>query len=329
MSDAEYFVEQCLRRSGVERLRPTGAGQWVSTCPFHADETPSFSMRAEDGMFVCYAAQCGVRGTLYRFLLNALGYTHGRAKEALENVGLWGDGNPFLLQEKDFLLPPFEERRKSAVNPSEKKKAPPERILGIYAFCPRYLLGRGFQKEILRAWEVGYDGSRECVTFPVRDAEGALVGITKRQTRPGVFYAYAHLGFRRGSVLYGAYRAPKDAILWVTEGPTDALACAQMGLPAGHYAVATLSSQVAGTQISLLAGYRGVVLAFDGDRAGQAARSRVGEALLPRMAPGAVRVARGYPQNCKDPADVLGLPAPERRAFLEQTEDYSLVRLTG
>jgi DNA primase len=48
------------------RLKPTGNGYAMTTCPFHVDKTPSLSVTLATGSFRCFG--CGTRGDLATLL---------------------------------------------------------------------------------------------------------------------------------------------------------------------------------------------------------------------------------------------------------------------
>lgn len=56
----------------------------------------------------------------------------------------------------------------------------PERVLGVFDYCPVSLLKAGFTKETLKKYDIGFDKERNRITFPIRDHHGHLVGISGR-----------------------------------------------------------------------------------------------------------------------------------------------------
>src|SRR3970040_1675489 len=55
---------------------------YVGLCPFHAENTPSFTVNEEKGIFHCFG--CGVGGNVFHFLMQ---YEHLTFPEAVERVG--------------------------------------------------------------------------------------------------------------------------------------------------------------------------------------------------------------------------------------------------
>jgi len=56
----------------------------------------------------------------------------------------------------------------------------PEELLGVFDWCPLFLLNAGFSKELLKEHDIGYDKTRDRITFPIRDIYGNLIGISGR-----------------------------------------------------------------------------------------------------------------------------------------------------
>ena len=52
--------------SRLERVRRTGPGRWVASCPAHADKTPSLTVRElQDGRILCHCfGGCGIEEVL-------------------------------------------------------------------------------------------------------------------------------------------------------------------------------------------------------------------------------------------------------------------------
>jgi hypothetical protein len=47
-------------------LKKSG-NRWIGRCPFHQEKTPSFSVRPEQGFYICFG--CGVKGDIFKFLM--------------------------------------------------------------------------------------------------------------------------------------------------------------------------------------------------------------------------------------------------------------------
>lgn len=311
-------VQRFMEMAGAGKIKPSG-DNLIGTCPFHNDTHRSFSMNVYTGQFCCFSESCGMQGGLLAFLIKGCGFSFEKAKDYADEWSTWEGKGTEAGWETEF--PSWEQRRRGG----ESQEPIPERLLGLYDFCPKYMTKkRGFFREVLQRWEIGYDFELDRVTFAVRDEHGNLIGFSKRATRSGVDPKYLHLGFKRSQVLYGEFFVPQTSReVWVTEGQIDALALWQMGIP---YPVSTMSAKVGQRQINRLARYSRVVLAFDDDEDGRSAARKVGDHLL-ENGHRHVYVARQF-GRFKDPGEILEKGTVRRiYRFTAAREPYDLVRL--
>jgi DNA primase len=311
-------LQKWLVESGARRIRLSPTGNFVSTCPFHEDNAPSFSIHGTTGLYHCFSQSCGAVGNAFTFVTRALGWTQAKA---VEELGAWDGDDADKTVELLSKFPDYADRFKSR-DDSVSETAISAHQLGAYNFCPRYLLNRGFDKAVLSAWEVGYDLTTGRVTIPVRAVDGLLVGISKRADEGTPGAKYVHLGFNKGSFLYGADQVSAGSEVWVGEGQLDAIALDQFGLPRG-FAVSTMGALVSDAQIKLLSVYKRVVLCFDNDLNGVTATLRVGNGLVQTTVE-EIFVADKFPDNVKDPADLLRATPQERHNFITQLTPYEL-----
>jgi DNA primase len=319
----EARIVKWLEQAGASRIRVNG-DEVVCSCPFHTVKSGvQFAMNWKTGLFVCYS--CGVTGNVIHFLMNALDWPFERAREAAEVFQ--SDGPVEALT-----WVPYDERHQREEDATVK-----ESTLGLYDFCPQYMLDRGFTKKTLRAWEVGYDYASKRVTIPVRNRKGQLVGVSKRATCKDES-PYLHLGFEKTRYVYGVHRA-RGKRVFVNEGQLNPMAHEQLFGRAE--AVATMGAYMPrkvkpGNHLqarTLARYYEDVVLAFDdldNDEAGRRATVRMGDALIEMVSPGHLWVARYYPRGCKDTADMLDGKVLDRHRhrFRDKLEQYDEVRLS-
>lgn len=321
--EASDPIWKWLAQSGAQKLRYSGSGNIVSTCPFHKDSKPSFAIRMDTGVFVCYSGKCGASGNLINFLMTGLGWRYRKASEAAERLDI-----PSLDDPAVYTLPEYARRKQADVEVSEATIR--EGHLGLYRFCPQYLLERGFRRDVLRDWEVGYDFGTSRVTLPVRDASARLVGLSKRGTLDYQEPKYLHLGFKKAQHLYGSYRAwDRIDLAVVCEGQLDAIAWAQL-LEGCTSAVplATMGSRVSDGQIRWLAKHCSrVILGFDNDKDGWITATKVGDELNRRMKPGAVSAIANWPDGVKDFGDLLSRDKKDLTSLVDQIMPYSSARL--
>jgi DNA primase len=141
-----------------------------ASCPFHGtDRHPSFWIERATGKWGCFTCQAGGSGI----------------KWLLKELGVRKRGIDHLLEEAE------KDRKKTAaiakVQRRRKAKAKfngthvlPENILGLWNMCPQALLDDGFSEELLREHDIGFDEKRLRITFPIRDIDGNLIGISGR-----------------------------------------------------------------------------------------------------------------------------------------------------
>lgn len=305
-------LEKWLQRAGAKRIRPSGEGHVVATCPFHDDTVdsatgrqfsvarPTFSMNMRTGAWLCYAATCGAAGNLISLLMDGCGLSFKKAVEEA-NLALDGDGREEADDATEY-MPDYDKRRSKAVRDDQNTH---ERDLVLFHRCPKYLRERGFDKSVLANWEVGFDPTKRRVTIPVRDAEGHLVGFSRRATVDGDNPKYLHLGFSKGSLLYGLHKVRRRRVAVPMEGQLDVIAFDQLAPDGDWSPVSTMGALVSDRQVRLLSTFDKVVMAFDNDEGGWKATYRVGDELLETMPPNSVFVADEFPRGCKDVGEIL------------------------
>jgi DNA primase len=154
----------------LTKVRQSGSDEIRAICPFHRkpdgnmERRPSFYMSLSKGLYFCHA--CLSKGNLFT-LLRSMGLTH-------QQIELH---HKITLEEVKRNLPPAPDPREPGVTSLDPI---PEALLGLFDFCPTNLLERGFTKETLRSFDIGYDRWNQRVTYPLRDIKGQLIGISGR-----------------------------------------------------------------------------------------------------------------------------------------------------
>ena len=166
-------VKGILEEGGV-RFVDTGEDthNLSAYCPFHKDGqegTPSFYVyvgptlpKKSFGVSFCHT--CG-----QAWPLNAL----------IKQLGI----NRHVV---DTIIEMVEEERQAAGKYDEYASINlgnprlPETILGAWDRAPKQLLDEGFDKSVLRYFDIGVDLKNKRITFPIRDHTGALVGVSGR-----------------------------------------------------------------------------------------------------------------------------------------------------
>lgn len=157
----------------LRNVRKTGAENVVAICPFHRkpdgsfERSPSFTMSLTKGLWQCHS--CKEVGSLPRFFK------------------LLGENYQVIKNYEDLFSELHQSSRRCVVIDTRALQAKyivedplPEAVLGFFDFCPTPLLDEGFTEETLRRFEVGFDPKHFRITYPIRDIEGNLMGVSGR-----------------------------------------------------------------------------------------------------------------------------------------------------
>jgi DNA primase len=134
-----------------------------------------------------------------------------------------------------------------------------------------------------------YDRLRDRITFPIRNAQGELIGFGGRvlgSGEPKYLNSPETVLFHKGEELYGLFEAraavQRKGQALVVEGYLDVIALAQHGI---EHVVATLGTACTAEHVKRLFRHCAqIVFAFDGDSAGRRAAARALESALPALA---------------------------------------------
>src|SRR5438874_9211625 len=296
--------------SARTHLRRTVA-RYTSLCPFHDENTPSFSVNPADKLFYCFG--CGKGGDLITFVRETEQLDFAQAVESLAEryrVTLeYEESSPERDAERS--------RRERLLSLLEQAAAFYERYLWDSESgepAREYLQDRGLAEEVCREYRLGlapggatlarkarekgftaaelraaglvnrrgndYFAGR--LIFPLADARGRVRGFQARKLREDdplrAKYVNSPEGelFRKGDLLYGLDRAraaiTRQERAIVVEGNPDVLALRQAAL---EPVVASMGTALTERQLKELSRLTTRVwLCFDGDAAGEAATLR-------------------------------------------------------
>jgi DNA primase len=332
------------------RLRKAGR-RYQGLCPIHKEKTPSFSIDPVQGLFYCFG--CGAGGDAIKLHMLTSGDDFPAAIETLATrYGIplpsraearFAGGKPerdlegALTAAAEFFRDQL--RRSSfAGEYLERRRIPPELIekfgLGYAPDGFRNLLPalhpRIPQADLEAAGLVGrsergdlYDRFRHRLMFPIHNQAGRLVGFGGR-TLGDDKAKYVNTNetdrFHKGFLLYGLHLAKREvretgrAVL--CEGYFDVIGTVASGVEG---AVAGMGTALTPEQAKLLSRYaEEVVVAYDGDEAGESAFRRA----LPLLLADGLGVRRARFPGTHDP-DSLRLEEGEEavRSAVERAED--------
>ncbi|MEO6593395.1 MAG: DNA primase, partial [Planctomycetota bacterium] len=329
-------------------LKPRGR-TLVALCPFHAENSPSFTVFRDSQHFRCFG--CGKTGDVFTWLMDRDGFTFREAMEVLaDRVGLSLEG-VFKKGGTEKKGPdPYDALAEVASFFQRALLAPEGRL------TRDYLEGRGLS-EAIDPWRLGYHpvpgvlskhagekrlprevleqagllrNGREIFAgramFPIEDERGRTVGFGGRlvpgapgSEGDGDYKPPKYLNspespfFSKRRVLFGLHRAKLagQRRIVVMEGYTDVIACHLAGFPG---AVASLGTAFTADHARTVERYAtdGIVLMFDGDRAGmQAAERAMRELVNSRLPVRMALMSDAEDGKAKDPAEVVTARAGE------------------
>lgn len=265
-----------LERLGIKIKSRMASGNYMCWCPFHEDKHPSFAIHENTGLYICFA--CGEKGSWKNLVYRLNGpeeFLELSSDEKLANISFPKDVSRKKRVIETLWEEPFLDIFEPALHP--------------------HVLQRGFPKPLLVAFGVRWDPKHRQIIVPVRDYDGRLVGVVRRQLKARPKYIID--GYKRTEVLFGLHKAERGAPIIITEGIFDALRAYQF-----HYSgVALQGTTISMQHIKLLSKFTDEVwVGLDNDSVGQREQKRVVKVLRKYF-----RVFElHYPEGIKDFGDV-------------------------
>lgn len=333
------------------RLTKTGH-RYKGLCPLHKEKSPSFGIDPAKGLFYCFG--CGAGGDAIRLHMLTTGDDFPAAIESLaQKYGVPLPARRSRSADKSQGPDPrraleaaeeyFRDQLKKSAGARaylEQRQLPPELIetygLGYAPDGWSNLLDALSRRvpvaELEAAGLVGrsekrggeaYDRFRHRLIFPIRNPTGRLVGFGGRtlgDDRAKYINTAETAQFHKGFLLYGLAEGKKEmrdngkAVL--TEGYFDVLGTVASGVSG---AVASMGTALTQDQARLLSRFcEEVVVAYDGDDAGEAAARRA----LPILLAEGLSVRRARLGAGEDPDSLRLSAGPEAvRAAIENAPD--------
>ncbi len=283
---------------------------WWGLCPFHGEKTPSFSVSQDKQFYYCFGCHAG--GNAFQFIQNIEKCDFSEAVELLASrAGLpmperKSDGDHRAREELRTTL--YEIGRAAARFYHDKlysreglpaleylqKRGLSERIIKRFGlgYAPdnrdeaiRFLEAQGFSREHLKQFAVAgekdgrwYAYFRNRVMFPIIDRRGRVIAFGGRVmdgSQPKYLNSPETPVFNKRQNLFGLNLVQQIRNLQrvvLVEGYMDVISMHQAGVP---YAMASLGTALTEEQARLIKRYcEEVLLAYDGDAAGQKATLR-------------------------------------------------------
>ncbi|MEI3606837.1 DNA primase [Pseudogracilibacillus sp. SE30717A] len=327
---------------------------YFGLCPFHSENSPSFSVTKEKQIFHCFG--CGKGGNVITFLMEMETFTFIEAIQFLANrAGIQlpetrsnktslSDEDQQLLSAYDWLTKYYHHLLKYAddgklgleyfQNRGLNENTMDEFQLGIAPlnseFTVQFLEKKGFHPQLLvkagllspRENNEFVDPFRGRIMFPIKNHLGKTVGFGARALQdqtPKYLNSPEHALFHKGSILYNFNLAKnhirKQNEVILFEGYMDVITAYQAGI---KNVVATLGTSLTEHQARLLKRYVDtIIICYDADEAGVNASYQA--ATLLKNIGCEVKVAEV--KNNMDPDEYISAHGGEE--FIKQVIDYS------
>lgn len=307
-------------------LRKNGAN-FKARCPFHDEKSPSFNVNPQKQIYHCFG--CGAGGDAIKFVMEYEKLSYPEALEKLaqslnftlhyDDKGVKKERSKLMDRLSDFYSSCLEKNTQAKAYLSERGVFESSiEHFGI-GYAPTSQQTLGFLKSQMfrmdEAVDLGVVGKGENglyarfierITFPIHSPSGTLVGFGGR-TISGHAAKYVNSPqseiFNKSRLLY-AYHLARESIhrkkeIIVTEGYLDVVMLHQAGFT---QAVATLGTALTAEHLPLLQkGEPRVIMAYDGDEAGQNAALKAARLLSAKKIDGGVVLFEGG----LDPADMV------------------------
>lgn len=274
---------------GPSELKKAGR-EFVARCPWHHDRHPSLSVSPSRNRVHCFV--CGKGTDAIGWLQDRQGLSFQEAVlELARRTGVSvAEGDP---EAQARFEQEWRERRQLMAQRTEQRQQFHQALLQQLEQGGEgadYLKGRGISPETARTWQLGFAGGR--LTIPLNDASGQTVGFCGRAIggqEPKYRNSTVDLLFQRNGLVFGLDQAAvtirKQGTALLVEGPLDVIRLHQAGFT---HAVACLGTSVSALQLQLLQrqGMKHLLIALDGDGAGQVATERLLEQLQPQLVAG-------------------------------------------
>lgn len=233
---------------GVE-IKRVGEREISGCCPVHinrtghADRSPSWSMNAETGLWICYS--CGAKGTLTSLLSE-----------------LTGDEKS-ILDVHTFLIESGIKRMSSAPREEQEPEVDWLSYSRFGEVPDRHLYNRNISPSVARRYGVRWDSYNKAWIIPIVAPSGELMGW---QTKKVDWVRNYPIGVKKSHTLFGIERFTSDTAVLV-ESPLDVT---RMATAIDNIqGLATFGAYVSDEQLKVLSAVASrVIVAMDNDEAG-------------------------------------------------------------
>ena len=180
-----------LKRSGQKQLK--------GKCPFHDDNTPSFTVYPANNTFHCFG--CQVNGSVVDYIMHRLDTQS--ASEALRYISI-----NYGIQLEGFDEVSYK-KRKQAI---ESKRNEAKGYYKNFVQANKFLAERKISEGTLKKFGIGFDTDRQAVAIPFMNTYGEVVGMSFRyfdEDKPKYINESETDIFNKSTLLYGLDKARK------------------------------------------------------------------------------------------------------------------------
>jgi DNA primase len=294
-----------LERYGV-KLKRSGK-ELRGRCPIHQGDGPdSFHANTEKNAFHCFS--CQAKGNVLDFVAAMEKCTVRDAALRIQDWFEIGETGEHQLAQK----PPTgsQPAREEAGERGEPNKPLPFRLKGIDYKHP-YLAGRGIDPETAEYFGVGFFSGKGSmsgrIVIPIENEAGDLVAYAGRSIDGSEPKYKLPAGFKKSQVLYNLARALEegsDGTVVLVEGFFDCIKVTQ----AEHACMALMGCSMSVEQeAQLVAHFRRVAIALDGDAAGRRAAVEIAGRLANKLWVRVVEMPEGKQPDQLTPEEMQSL----------------------
>jgi DNA primase len=335
-------------------LKRAGAS-FKACCPFHDEKTPSFVVQRGDAHYHCYG--CGAHGDAIAFLMNSQKMSFSEAVETLADkfsvtLETLDKGERQNFVDKPYLKSILEIATEFfhfyLLHTDEGHVAlsylynrgfdlefirdfkiglAPKNIGVFQKFMHQKKISNKNLEEVGLLKKNGKDFFSDRIVIPIHEAIGSVIGFSARKYKeetfgPKYINTPETILFKKSKLLFGLNycrkRIAKERRAIIVEGQFDALSLIHMGFNISVAGQGTAFGQDHVKELSHL-GINTVYLAFDADKAGNAAAIKVGDLFQKE----AIEVFVMMLPEDSDPDTILKEKGPDEWMKLLQTSiDY-------
>lgn len=257
----EYFKNYRIRENEL-----------ISSSPFREDNSPSFSLNLETGLWIDFGSNSEIwnKGNFFKLISFLTGehYEEVFQEYTLKYKGLLNEIDKYEL---NILLDPKREYR--TFNLADYP---------FNSYKTDYLTERGITEKAQQSFRIGYDTNNKAISIPYFDKNGNVVNIKFRKVNYKQFY-YLPDGQQIANHVYGLDKIQKFDFThaFVVESEIDCMYLWSYGIPAIALGTAHMSRRQ--EELIKLSKINTLTLAFDNDLAGRKATHNVAERLIGHM----------------------------------------------